>query len=1041
MKLKIPFNLLLIRFLILVVLIPGGVHAQKSIKYDQKEELFRKAMDLFEKEKFGSAQRVFEQVREQQQDIHSELASNASYYRALCGLQLFNTNAENLLIEFMTEYPESPKVNRARFDLGQYQYRKRKFAKAIGWFEQVDVYNLTNEEIAEYYFKLGYSYFQEDRKKEALKSLFEIKDAETKYSIVAKYYYAHLSYETGNLETSLTYFREIEHQPSFSSVIPYYISQILYKQAKYDEVISYASSILDSARAQRAAEISRLIGESYFRTNRFKEALPYLTAYVNATPNALPEEYYEVAYTYERVDQNEEAVKWYQKALSDDDSINQIVQYNMGEVYLKMGQKMMARNSMGEAYRLGSDEKLKESALYNYAKLAYELSQFPFNDAIRSFEKYLNEYPNSPNFAEANEYLVSVYFTTKNYEEARKSLERIENRSLKLNIAYQKILYYLGVEKMNRGEYEQAIEFFDIAIKEDYVRSVKIDAEFWKAEAYFRLLSYDLSVEAYEKFLFEPGAISSAYYTLAQYNLGYAHYRKKDYKSAIYRFRQFVSGKDTSNLKLTNDALLRVADSYFITRDYKNAAAYYDKAAAIGVFEKDYALFQSALANGVMGDYAQKISKLEILTTSFKNSIYYDDALYELGDILLIKGKHEKALALFEELIKENPESPYYGKSMLKTGLIYFNDQKDTLALERFKIVVTNYRNTSESREAMDKIKQIYIARGDLNAFEAYMSSIGFDDIPATSLDSAAYEIAENAYLENNCADAVKNFSVYMERYSQGLFLLNAHYYRGDCELRAGYKEEALLDFEYVVSRPKSIFTEKALLSAAVICREMNNTDKAITYYSDLEKKADLASNRDKAEYWLMRMYFDKEEYGLAHTYASTILAKQNLSEDIRNEILILSGDAFLKEDNYNKAYDSYYALMSSNDEHGAKAKFNLAYIEYMRSNLDSSEKFIDALLNQVPSYDYWIARAFILWSEIYMVREDIYQAKVSLQSVVDNYEGEDLKGIAQEKLDLIEKLEKEKKDELLKAQKKVEVNFEGMEDYDYLFEEEEIDE
>ncbi|HAW52335.1 MAG TPA: hypothetical protein DCX54_08430, partial [Flavobacteriales bacterium] len=125
-----------------------------------------------------------------------------------------------------------------------------------------------------------------------------------------------------------------------------------------------------------------------------------------------------------------------------------------------------------------------------------------------------------------------MYFTTKNYEEARKSLERIENRSLKLNIAYQKILYYLGVEKMNRGEYEQAIEFFDIAIKEDYVRSVKIDAEFWKAEAYFRLLSYDLSVEAYEKFLFEPGAISSAYYTLAQYNLGYAHYRKKDYKSA-----------------------------------------------------------------------------------------------------------------------------------------------------------------------------------------------------------------------------------------------------------------------------------------------------------------------------------------------------------------------------------------------------------------------------------------------------------------------------------------------------------------------------
>ena len=75
------------------------------------------------------------------------------------------------------------------------------------------------------------------------------------------------------------------------------------------------------------------------------------------------------------------------------------------------------------------------------------------------------------------------------------------------------------------------------------------------------------------------------------------------------------------------------------------------------------------------------------------------------------------------------------------------------------------------------------------------------------------------------------------------------------------------------------------------------------------------------------------------------------------------------------------------------------------------------------------------------LVKEDVYQAKFSLQTVIDNYEGEVLKGIAQEKLNLILNQEKKEVETLEKAQKELEVNFEDMEDYDHLFEEEEIEE
>ena len=68
MKLRLLFNFSLISATVLILLIPVSVYAQKSVKHDQKEELYRKALDLFEKEKYGSAQRTFEQVRAEQTD-------------------------------------------------------------------------------------------------------------------------------------------------------------------------------------------------------------------------------------------------------------------------------------------------------------------------------------------------------------------------------------------------------------------------------------------------------------------------------------------------------------------------------------------------------------------------------------------------------------------------------------------------------------------------------------------------------------------------------------------------------------------------------------------------------------------------------------------------------------------------------------------------------------------------------------------------------------------------------------------------------------
>ena len=52
-------------------------------------------------------------------------------------------------------------------------------------------------------------------------------------------------------------------------------------------------------------------------------------------------------------------------------------------------------------YDLNKDPNVTEDALFNYAKLAYELSFDPYNEAIIALRDYLKAFPDSPRHDEA----------------------------------------------------------------------------------------------------------------------------------------------------------------------------------------------------------------------------------------------------------------------------------------------------------------------------------------------------------------------------------------------------------------------------------------------------------------------------------------------------------------------------------------------------------------------------------------------------------------------------------------------------------------
>lgn len=997
-------------------------------------------MELFDKEKYSEAQEQFASVISSNKNDKSEVVVNASYYHALCGLNLFNNDAEALLIEFTLNNPESPKTKLAYFHLGNYYFRKKKYKNVLIWLAKIDAYDLSIEEAAEYYFKKGYSYFVLNDFEKASSSFYEIKDSDNAYSSASKYYYAHIAYLQKKYEPALQTFLQLKEDDKFAGIVPYYITQIYYLQENYDAVISYAPALIDSAIPNRVAEISRLLGDAYFRTKQYNKSIPYLLKYNNEKPvESSRADFYELGFAYFKSDSCEGAIDWFKKSIADKDSITQVAHYHLAECYLKLGEKKFAQNSFREAAFISFDPQIEEDALFSFAKIAYELSYHPFNDAIKAFEKFINTYPNSSKLNDAYTFLLTVYFTTKNYEAALTSLENINKLDYPLQEAYQKVAYYRGIDLFNSLNYTDAIIHFDKSDKYPISSTIKLENNFWKAEAFFRLNNFEQAINQYKKFIYQPNSISTSNYNEAHYNLGYAYFKLKEYKNAEVWFRKYVQNDPSDqNSIIKNDALNRIGDCFFISKEYKSAIEFYDKAAMIGVYQQEYSLYQSAIANGVIGNYNDKTSLLNTLISQKKPSYLLDDAIYELASTQQEQGSLDKALANYNLLLSNHKNSPYVSRALTKKGLILYNQNDDSEALITFKKVITDYPSTKDADEALSTIKKIYIENGDLTSYEQYLASIGNVNEAQMIMDKDYYEVAENNYMNGNCNQATNDFKKYLEKYPTGTYKINAHFYKATCEIKAGFINEALIDLNEVIKAPKNNFTENAIVNAGKINKTLGNINEALENYSQLEYLADVPENVFMAQVEQMRLNFELNNIDNTIKYCQLIINKAIKNELLHSEAHLIYAKASLQKDNYNLAFKEFSTVASANNKFGVEAKYNLANIHFLRAEYKSCESEVFSLVKLFPSYDYWIGKALILLSDNYFANNDVFQAKITLKNIKENSKHLELVAIANEKLSLIENQEQEKEDV---KEKEVELKlYDNIKLDDLFFEEEKVD-
>nr|MBA3705867.1 tetratricopeptide repeat protein [Bacteroidota bacterium] len=830
-----------------------------------------------------------------------------------------------------------------------------------------------------------------------------------------------IAYSEKNYETALLDFAALQTNETFGSVVSYYIAQIYYLQGRYETVIMYAPPLLDSADSKLAPQIARIIGESYYRTARYKEAIPYLKRYEKAAGRLSRNDNYEIGYAYYKINEFDDAITYFVNISNiDDDSLMQNAYYHLGDCYLKMGNKQFARNSFGAAYKLNFDKAIQEDALFNYAKLCYELAFNPYNEAIRAFQKYIKDYPNSARIDEVQLYLVNVFITTKNYREALEELEKIKVLTPELQQTHQKVAYYRGIELFNNMEYTEAIKSFDKSMTYMSDKNIRAAAIYWKAESYYRNKQYQKAIDNFEDYIAEPGAINKDALSDANYNIGYAYNKLGDYTNSIWWFRKFVTFVPKAEEKKINDAYNRIGDGYFMNRDFASAAEYYDLSYKMKLINADYALFQKALAKGVLKKYTDKISDLKLFITTYSStsSTYIQRAKFELAMTYLVDNQNDPALTGFKKFVEEYPNSIYVNTALSKIGLIYYNKKEDDNALYYFDKLVKRDRKSQEANEAIATITNIYKAKGNVDNLEIYLKSIGATIAQAT-LDSIAYGIGKNHYMEQDCKNVVTDFERYIQKFPDGIFILQAIFYKAECEYKTGNTDAALIGYSKVISKNRNEFTEQSLYRASDILFKKQNYTQALDYYKMLDTVAENPKNRNAAKIGLMQCNFRVKNYPDAIAYSNNVLSIEKVGTELINEAhYTIASSRFATVQNermqltdlskfdvskYDAALAEFQAVTNSaKNKLGAESGYYVAYIHYLKGNYKQAEKSIFNLINGDGDYPYWTTKALILLADNYVALKDNFQAKTTLKSVITDSDLPELIKIAQEKLDKI---------------------------------------
>ena len=939
---------------------------------------FREALRLYDKEMYSRSRMMFEKIGK------DSGAADPQGYALLCDVKSDMPGYVNSMETFIAAYPYSVMIPQIRFCHALNLFDRQDYREAASVFAQIDEKSLYRRQRTEFVFKSAYCDLENGNVHSAREGFAEVEKRKiSDYTAPSRYGIAYIEYQLKNFSEAIEWFGKAAEDVRFREMAGYYILECRFMQKDYDHVIKEGGRMYRNVPADRKAHLARIISESYLVKGQVSKAREYydLSLKGDKEENTRADWFYSGSVLY-AVEDYKGAIDNFTRMGERRDSIGQIASYNMGYSYIQVKDKVSAMEAFREASELQYDAAIAEDALFNYAKLAFDL-----NNDISGFNDYLARYSSAGKAERIYSYMAVAALYDHDYAGAVEAYDKIDELDVSMRQNYMKANYLRANQLIKSGSYRKAIPCLKAAAYYSPKNSrFNQLARFWLAESYYRNDQYDDARALFTELYNASALYGQAEAYLIPYNIAYCYFKEENYALAKKWFGEYLSEK---SVRYRKEALLRKADCDFIARSYKAAAVAYDIVLRDYFNVNDiYPYYQAALSYGLTDDTERKIELLSHALKASPEVEFYPEAVFELGRTYAVKEDAENANMCFNILARSVKDSTYVAKAYIEMGTLARNQSMYNEALGYYKTVVEEMPLSEYADDALLAIESIYQTKNSPEEYLAYIDSIGRGNIKSEDeKENMIFNSAEQVFLSENYPKALVALQSYIDRYPEGRNLYKADFYMAESYKMLGKIEQACDSYRMVIGRGEGSFVELSMLNFANLSFRLERWDDAYGGYASLLENAKLENNTYTAIVGMMRSSFRGHVWEKAVEAADRVLADTRSDAHTRVEADYVKAKSYLASSRRDEAFAILEHLASDvSGEYGAESAYMLVLDSYDRGEFEQVETKVYAFADAGSGQTYWLAKCFIVLGDSFMERDDVEQAKATFESVRDGY-------------------------------------------------------
>jgi len=952
-------------------------------------EKFDAAMTAFHQQQYAQANRLFEQFFNDYK-ITDEIYATAKYYSAESLLKLGRKNEAAITFEYLvTNYFWSNYRDKALYNLGLIYFSEGKYEKSRLRFKLLIKDYPASQYVGSSLYWIGESYSEEGKLDEAIKFLEEaVNDKQNKsYADYATYTLANVYEKTGDYNNAVKY---------------------------YDQLLTYHknSNLANSAQIR--------IGICYFKLKDYQTAILELkNPKLTSLPDSIySESLYLLATSYYRVQEYPEAEKIYLEILDKfpESAFAVKSQYGLAWTYF---QQKKYNDAFTEFDKLSNgDDSLSVKSFYWKAECKRYLGKYDEANAL--YKQFLEKYPNDPLVKDVQYQIGVVYYDKNNTDMATRYL--LSANSSDDNEIRAKAFTLLGEIELNKGDYKAAKNYFEIVkdldgidsdVKNrillglgislynlnDHKNSIKYLDEleskskafepqkvnFFLAENYFSTSNFKKALTYYDNAIGSDKALTSQ--TL--YGKAYCYFNLGDYENSAQLFSDFIKKYHAD--KRVNDAKLRLADSYFGSKNFAAASRVYQE-----LFSRDaklsndpYARYQYAQALYKSGKVNDAINEFTLIQEKFPNSEYGDLSLYTVGWIYFQRGNFPQSIAQYKVVLSKYPKTSLEPIIFYSIGDAYFNLAKYDSAIVNYEKVISQFPSSSYVYDAVNGIQSSYVAMGKTEKAISFLGEFVSKNPNLNYSDKLLFKVGETYYSLGKYEQAKQAYQDFIASYGKSELVPDAYYWIGKSAQNLDEKEEAIFNFDKVFRNYKgSDLAATSVLEIGNILRSEKKYDDAIKIYDEgitaLTKSPKIPELLfDKGQTFLEMNKF-QEAYSvfdeIAMYYPESIFADKSKFEIALIEI---AAGRYSEADNYLSSLAE-----KRTDDIGAKAQYYYGLSLFDQAKYDDAITALVRVRTFFSRYDEWLTKSYLLLGDCYVKLNDKRNAAEMYRAVLAKHSG-----------------------------------------------------